>query len=96
MVHYSGKRLLRNQAQVDTLLQETVQMMNFMSLSLMTLEKFLEQQVQFLRSLHSYQKQMMLRTLLEMRSIIRIMFQKDLTTSLLELQQETDLLHLVS
>ena len=29
MVHYSGKRLLRNQAQVGTLLQETVLMMNF-------------------------------------------------------------------
>ena len=30
LVLYSGKRLLKNQAQVDTQLQETVLMMNFM------------------------------------------------------------------
>ena len=96
MVHYSGKRLLKNQALVDILQQEMVLMMNFISLLLMTVEKYLEQQVQFLRSLHSYQRQMMRRTLLEMQFTIKIKFLNSLTTSLSELQQETDLLHLVS
>ena len=77
-------------------LQETVQMMNFILLSLMMLEKLLVLKVQFLRSLHSYQKQMTLKTLLVMQSTTRILLQKDLITSSLELQLETDQSHLVS
>ena len=59
----------------------------------MTVEKFLEQQVQFLRSLHSYQRQMTQRTPLVMQSITKILFQRTLITSLLELQQEMDQFH---
>ena len=61
----------------------------------MTVERFLEQQVQFLRSLHSYQRQMMQRTPLVMQSTIKILFQRTLITSLLESQLETEQSHLV-
>ena len=61
----------------------------------MTVERFLEQQVQFLRSLHSYQRQMMQRTPLVMQSTTRTLFQKTLITSLLESQLETEQSHLV-
>ena len=68
-------------------------MMNFTLLLLMTVERYLDQQVQFLRSLHSYQRQMMERTLSEMQSTIRTLLQKTLTISLLELQLETETSH---
>ena len=57
------------------------------------LEKLLVLKVQFLRSLHSYQKQMTLKTLLVMQSTTRILLQRDLITSSLELQLETDQSH---
>ena len=55
----------------------------------------IDEQVQFLRSLHSYQRQMMQRTPLVMQSTTKILFQRTLITSLLESQLETEQSHLV-
>ena len=55
--------------------------------------KYLVLKVQFLKSLHSYQRQMMRRTPLEMQFTIKIRFLNSQITSLLELQLETETSH---
>ena len=62
----------------------------------MILEKLLELKVLFLRSLHFYQRQMMLRTPSVMQFTIKTKFQNNLIISLLESQLETEQSHLVS
>ena len=62
----------------------------------MILEKLLELKVQFLRNLHSYLRQMMLKIPLVIKFTTKIKFQNNLITSLLESQLEMEQSLLVS